>query len=173
MTNSLGGIDISQLKFLIISPILQYLQLGGTKAINLITGTCLAESYNGQATYLKQIGGGPALGICQMEPFTYNDIWTNFLSSSKRVLLVNKLQSLSGTLNASKSTIPDVELLTGNLFFAAAMCRVFYLRIAEPLPEANDATALANYHKKYYNTALGAADAIKNISKFQIAINAK
>ncbi|CAK7192679.1 hypothetical protein COMNV_00885 [Commensalibacter sp. Nvir] len=172
MDTAIGGIYLPHLKHNVIAPVLAYLNLGGEQALHMVTGTFVAESYSGQVTYLKQLGKGPALGACQMEPFTYNDIWNNFLNSSKHVSLANELRSLSGTLNASKATIPDVELLTGNLFFAAAMCRVFYLRIAEPLPKADDATALANYHKKHYNTSLGKANAQRNIECFQRAIDA-
>jgi hypothetical protein len=43
----------------------------------------------------------------------------------------------------------------GNHFYAAAMCRVFYLRVPERLPQADDSAAMARYWKRYYNTHLG------------------
>ena len=39
-------------------------------------GTITQES---RATYVKQLGNGPALGLAQMEPATHDDIWINFL----------------------------------------------------------------------------------------------
>jgi hypothetical protein len=40
--------------------------------------------------------------------------------------------------------------------YAAAMCRIKYLRAPDALPSENDIQAMANYWKKYYNTPLGA-----------------
>lgn len=64
------------------------------------------------------------------------------------------------------------KVLVGSLFYTAAMCRVFYLRISELLPQATDAEAMANYHKRYYNTAAGKAVANENINRFSQAIKA-
>ncbi|WP_328286209.1 hypothetical protein [Kozakia baliensis] len=82
------GVDISQFKHLIVVPTLAALGLGSPSAVNLVTGTALAES---RGAYLRQINGGPALGFWQMEPATHDDCWENFLnfpaqSRLKRVL---------------------------------------------------------------------------------------
>ena len=42
----------------------------------------MVEGYSGNFTYLKQMGNGPALSICQMEPATYCDICNNFLNNA-------------------------------------------------------------------------------------------
>ncbi|MDI2091470.1 hypothetical protein [Commensalibacter oyaizuii] len=172
MAKVTGGIYIPHLKQEIITPALNYIGFGGQRAINQVTGTFLAEGYAGGSTYLKQLGKGPALGAMQMEPFTYNDIWTNFLSGPRRANLATALKHLAGDWNTDNRAIPKPGVMTGNLFFAAAMCRVFYLRITAVLPLANDATAMAQYHKKYYNTALGKADWQSNVDRFQQAIDA-
>ncbi|CAI3959154.1 unnamed protein product [Commensalibacter communis] len=39
------------------------------------------------------------------------------------------------------------------------------------LPLANDASAMAQYHKKYYNTAQGKAVWQDNVDRFQQAID--
>ena len=66
----------NQLRELIITPALSKLQLYSKDAEELLIFTCAVESDGG--TYLKQIKG-PALGIYQMEPRTYNDIWQNYM----------------------------------------------------------------------------------------------
>ncbi|CAI3959190.1 unnamed protein product [Commensalibacter communis] len=171
MSKVTGGIYIPHLKQEIITPALNYLGLGGARAINQVTGTFLAEGYAGGYTYVKQLGKGPAVGAMQMEPATYNDIWKNFLSNPKRSHLAALLKNIAGAFNADNNGIPKPEVMTGNVFFAAAMCRVFYLRVPIPLPDANDATAMAQYHKRYYNTAQGKAIWQDNVDRFQQAID--
>ena len=52
--------------------------------------------------------------------------------------------------------IPDANELVVNLQFSTVIARIYYLRFPEPLPDANDIEAMAQYWKKYYNTYLGA-----------------
>ncbi|XQZ98796.1 hypothetical protein ACOZ4Y_02380 [Komagataeibacter rhaeticus] len=63
----MNGLDLTQFKLGIVAPALDMIGLGGAAAINLLTGTALAES---GLTYVQQNGGGPALGLWQMEPCT-------------------------------------------------------------------------------------------------------
>lgn len=172
MAKVTGGIYLPHLKNEIVQPALDYLGLGGDKAINQVTGTFLVEGYAGGFTYLKQLGKGPAVGAMQMEPVTYNDIWKNFLNTPKRAHLAALLKNIAGNFNTDNAGIPNPNTMTGNVFFAAAMCRVFYLRVPSALPLANDAGAMAQYHKQYYNTALGKAVWQNNIDRFQQAIDA-
>lgn len=172
MAKVTGGIYIPHLKHEIVKPALEYIGFGGSRAINLVTGTFLAEGYAGGCTYVKQLDKGPAVGAMQMEPATYNDIWKNFLSGSKRATLATYLKQLAGDWNTDANGIPLPSVMTGNIFFAAAMCRVHYLRVSAAIPEATDALALSNYHKKYYNTSLGKADPVANKDRFQQAIDA-
>lgn len=171
MVKTTGGIYLPHLKHQVVAPALNYLKLGGAAAINQIMGTFIVEGYAGGYTYLKQWGNGPALGPQQMEPVTYYDIWRNYLQSSRGLSYVKRLQDIAGSFDLDENNIPKPEILAGNLYFAAAMCRIFYIRFREPLPKANDATGMAQYHKKYYNTILGKADWQNNIDRFQQAIN--
>lgn len=82
------------------------------------------------------------------------------------------MKNIAGDFNTDNNGIPKANTMTGNIFFAAAMCRVFYLRVSTALPSATDATAMAQYHKKYYNTSLGKADPTANKDRFQQAIEA-
>lgn len=154
------GINLSQLKYDVVEPALMTVGLMGTTALNLVTGTALAES---GASYLVQLGGGPALGLWQMEPATEQDIWANYLAYQRDLAA-----KVKGLLTGGATTAQ----LVGNLPYAAVMCRLKYLRAPQVLPGAKDAAGQAAYHKLIYNTAGGAADAVRNAPLFQSAIEA-
>jgi dihydrodipicolinate synthase/N-acetylneuraminate lyase len=68
--------NISQFRELIIKSTLNDLKMYSENAEELLVFTCAAESMGG--TYLTQVNGS-ALGIYQMMPETYNDIWENYI----------------------------------------------------------------------------------------------
>lgn len=139
-------IEPKQLLVEIIRPTLYALELPGQAAEALVLGTAMAES--GCGTYLRQLGGGPALGIYQMEPATHDDLWKNWLRY--RPELTDRVERMLGAYPTEKSAA-----LIGNLYYATAMCRLHYRRQPQPLPAWDDAEGLAKYWKKYYNTHLG------------------
>lgn len=159
----MSGIDVRQLKYLVVAPSLAALGLNEPAAINLVTGTALAET---RAVYLRQLNDGPALGLWQMEPSTHDDCWANFLNfpAQRRFLTV-----LRGMLSPD---LPKAAQLVTNLRYAAAMTRIRFYRVAENLPLADNAAAQSAYHKKYYNSCLGSANADANTGLFQQAIDA-
>jgi hypothetical protein len=118
-------------------------------AIQLLLGTAIQES---NLVARRQIGGGPALGLFQMEPATHDDCWANYLKY---------LPGLAGrVLVSSGLTIePAATEMIENDRYAAAMCRVRYLRAPAELPTAGNLEALALYYKVFYNTPRGAATA--------------
>lgn len=137
--------DLRQFRDYVVVPSLARIKGYSREAEQLVIGTALAES---GLIFLQQVGRGPARGFFQMEPATHDDIWERYLS--RRMPLLTDLKSL---------LIRDMDLhdqLRGNLFYAAAMCRIHYMRFNEPLPKANDWPAIAAYWKRYYNTAAGA-----------------
>lgn len=140
-------IDANHLLFEIIRPVLRDLGLGGVYAEALVLGTACQESHCG--LWLVQLGQGPARGIYQMEPRTHDDLWDRYLIDrpdlAKKVSRW-RIQYGNGT---------GAEELVGNLYYATAMCRIFYLRVAEPIPET--LPGQARYYKTYYNTPAGAA----------------
>lgn len=141
------GIDTNQLRHLIVGPTLNHLGLWSQSAENLVLGTALTES---RGEYIHQLGRGPALGLWQMEPFTHDDIWANFLKyKSDLTLRMHALET------PAKLTEGANELV-GNLYYGAAMCRLQYRRAPEALPAAGDALGMAQLWKKRYNTAHGA-----------------
>lgn len=155
------GLNLSQFKAQIVQPVVVAMGQGGAAAVNLLTGTALAES---GLSYLAQIQG-PALGLWQMEPATHDDCWTNWLRYHPD--LAEEVLTLSGMVAQQPAAT-----MVWNLRYACAMARIKYLRAPALLPAANDAPALSAYHKQNYNTALGAANAAHNVGLFQQAIAA-
>lgn len=114
-------------------------------AVQLLMGTAIQES---NLTFLHQLGGGPAIGLFQMEPATHEDIWTNFLAY--RDNLASKILKGDIALTAKP------EEMAWNLRYAAVMCRVHYFRRPEALPDFNDIHGQAAMWKQHYNSYLGA-----------------
>ena len=140
-------LDLSQLRKHIIRPALEAIDAHSPAAENLVLGTALVES---GLRYVAQLNNGPARGLWQMEPATAEDIHRNYLAY--RPKLRDQVKSLMFA-----GAGPEANL-TGNLIYGAAMCRIHYLRVSEPLPFSDDARGMARYWKRYYNTALGDGD---------------
>ena len=150
-------INYAQFQELIISPSLSKLQLFSDSAANLLAFTCAAESRGG--TYLKQIKG-PALGIYQMEPATYNDIWRNYIFNR-----ADYMQILGLNFNAFR--MPEEDRMIYDLHYATAMARLHYRRVDKPLPHANDLDGIWEYYKEFWNTHLGKAKKDKAIKAYK------
>lgn len=138
-----------QLRQHVIRPTLQHLRLWSEAAEALLLGTAAQESAGGR--FLRQLSGGPAVGIYQMEPATHADIWRNFLAYHGD--LARQVRELRSTVSPH---IDPAQEMVGNLYYATAMARAHYLRVPEPLPDAADLSGMAAYWKAHYNTALGA-----------------
>ena len=149
-------LNISQFRELIVKSTLNDLLLYSQNAEELMVFTCAVESLGG--TYLHQVGG-PALGIYQMEPMTYNDIWQTYIKSNGSLML--RLLT-----NFSIGFMPSEEQLIYDLRFATAMTRIHYARIKKTLPPANDVNAIWDYYKTYYNTSAGKAQKDDSIKKY-------
>lgn len=148
-------INPNQLMDNIIVPALVVVGADSESARELVLGTAIQES---RLTYLRQlprqVNGqmvqGPAVGLWQMEPNTHDDIWTNYLAY--RPDLAEALNSLAAPANGH----PSSNELIGNLWYGAAMCRIHYRRVSDPLPEQGDYEGHAAYWKEHYNTFEGA-----------------
>lgn len=149
-------LDIGQFREEIIRPALETIELYSVAAEELVLGTALQES---GLRYLVQLGDGPAKGLFQMEDATHDDIHDNFLAY--RPDLRDRLKMLTNLM------FPLV--LIGNLWYAAAMCRIHYYRRPEPLPEAGALNSQAAYWKRHYNTPAGrgtAAEYVENWKRY-------
>lgn len=144
-------IDLQQFQRYIARPALKSAGLWSLAAERLVIGTCLAES---GLSYLDQVESrrgdlrpGPAYGVCQMEGFTHDDIWSSWLSRKPHVAQKVRALMVPG--------LDGVDQLQGNLYYAVIMCRVFYLRVPAALPHEDNFEGQAEYWKQYYNTHLG------------------
>ncbi len=149
--------DASQFRAEVVRPVLVHLGLHSAAAENLLVGTALHES--GGLRWLRQLGGGPAFGVYQIEPATHDDIWRNYLRFRPR------LNEQVARLAASEPTRP--EQLVTNLAYATAIARVHYLRVPAPLPDAGDLGGLARYWKRHFNPAKGAGTAAAFIDPYR------
>lgn len=112
-----------------------------TAAVELLLETAAVESDFG--TYLRQRGGGPALGVFQTEPATF--IWI-------------------------RGRFPQIEKfsfdeLEWNLWRAILVARCVYRAWPEPLPKAGDIEGQWEYYKRFYNSSAGATTRSKFMSK--------
>jgi len=133
----------------VIEPACQAIGYWSAAAGVLLLGTAIQES---QLCYRRQIGGGPGLGLFQMEGATHDDIWSNYLAY--RPELAAKILHV-----AQRTERPEAEWLVTHDRYAAAMARTLYLRVPSALPPADDIRAMGNYYKVWYNTASGAGSA--------------
>lgn len=128
--------------------------LNAPEAIVLLMGTWACESNGGQ--YLKQAGGGPALGAWQMEKFTFCDV-------INRCGVVHN-QTLSNTINKTIDN-NDFGLIQFDYKLACQVARLKYYLCPGVIP--TDFMEIAAYYKKYYNTPLGAGSAAGFIAKYK------
>jgi hypothetical protein len=124
----------------LLEPEIKYTQ----DAANLLLGTAAQESAYGK--FRKQIGGGPALGIFQMEPNTFKDIVENYLRYHKDI--ESKIKQICRV-----SVLNSIDLINNDRL-AICFARVHYLRCKEAIP--NTIEGYAQLWKKRYNTPLGA-----------------
>ena len=71
--------DARQVRDTLIIPVCAALGLNSPSAVQLLLGTAAQESHMGH--YLVQVRG-PAIGMYQMEPNTYLDIWRRYIGNS-------------------------------------------------------------------------------------------
>lgn len=148
-------LDIRQLRQMVVQPALAIIGRHSPDAEALVLGTAMQES---NLKYLRQLGAGPALGLFQMEPATHDDIWDNYLTFRN---------SLAAAVNSVRAEGYGAGELAWNLMYAAAMCRVHYLRVPDQLPDRLDADAMGVYWKEHYNTALGKGTPHEFSEKYQ------
>ena len=136
----------------------------------LLHGTIASESIYG--TYLVQLNNGPALGICQMEPATHDDIWKNWLQHRRAVAdRVSYYLGLPSGEWQNTTFSAMAPYMIWNLKYAVAMAACHYRRVPAELPEESEATvfSLAEYWKKHYNTHKGRGTVTDFVAKWERA----
>ena len=125
-----------------------------TEEVALKLGTAAAES---SLIHRRQLGGGPARGLWQMEFRTAYDMFDNYLLFRKK--LYRKVMRLwKGKGLYLRFHQPDrwelgLALETDDVF-ACAMARIHYLRVPASIP--HEVVNQAIYWKQFYNTSAGA-----------------
>lgn len=144
-----------QFRTLVIEPVLKEMGMYSEEAVRLLLMIMAHESRQGY--YIKQTVG-PALGVYQMEPATHDDI-IKFLRAKGKV----KLVTMWSAPQFEWSTATE---MAGNMYYATAMARAFFLRFPEALPNGSDAE-LAAYAKARWNTKAGKATADDYLKAYQ------
>lgn len=139
----------------VLRPVLRSMNLASHSAELLLLGTIAQES---NFKYVEQLGGGPGLGLYQMEPATHADIWMNWL--------VHRRMWLERVQRWGNLEWPSAKDLMWNHAYATAMARIHYYRVKEPLPEATP-IALGAYWKRHYNTHLGAGTISQFVANYE------
>lgn len=104
-------------------------KLASPIAVDLLMGTAAQESRLG--SYLRQLGGGPAIGVFQMEPATFRWLQTKY----------------GGTYPYIKGRDPDE--MEWDLRLSILMARLRYWAVPRALPNG-DLQSLAEYWHKHY-----------------------
>ena len=133
-----------------IAPTLPQTTLDSLGARRLMLATGMVES---GYQFIHQNGTGPALGFWQMEPFTHDDCWDNYIKYHSNL----GLALLSMT--TCRGNRPDASEMMFNMRYACAMARLKYLRLetpfgarpAMPIPNPDDSAAMANLWVNGYN----------------------
>jgi hypothetical protein len=105
----------------------------------------IAAHESGGFVDLYQRPNGPAVGLWQMEPVTFDD------------LLSRVAPRVPGSLAFATSARPSVDECAWNLRLAAAFARLKLYASPGALPDRDETWEQARYAKRYYNSALGKA----------------
>ena len=108
--------------------------------------------------FIKQLNGGPARGIFQMEVSTFNDLWRVVFENNifKRNNLYRLCHFPANIQMAGTCAeyIPPAERLVDNYRFAIIIARENYMRYREPLPKIVDGKynveKIVDYYFKYW-----------------------
>lgn len=157
----MNGVDLSDVGREWIEPALKFLpdNLNTPARAQIVLGIGNKET---QYRYVRQIGGGPALGFWQMEPATHDDMWRNFIRYRP------ELQSAALRLLAGAT--PDAKLLTTRMDYAALMAALHVYRAKDALPAYGNALGQARFWKDNFNTSLGKGTVSGALPYFQQAV---
>lgn len=109
----------------------------------LVFATIANESLVG--TWLVQSGGGPALGLGQLEPPSETTLWAEMTTAEKA--------AVSGMMTPESL----LTQLPYNLKLATALVRLFYWHKPFPLAAVVTTNWLWTIYRQFYNTSMGAA----------------
>jgi len=145
--------DVNHFRDHIVDPTLRALDMHSEAASRLMVGTALVES---GLDYLAQIGGGPALGVFQIEPATAYDVIYRYLGQREELrrrvatwLCYDPL-GLVHTLPSGAETELQ-RRLKGDLYLGCVVARLKYWMDPRPLPHESDIPGLGGVWRDWYN----------------------
>jgi len=137
-------LDCDQFREVIINATLNDLNMYTVDAAELLIFTCAAQSEGG--SYLREgVCNTLRLGIYIMELKTYNDLWTNYIYKSPKIISV-----LSHNFDVGR--MPHEDRLIYDLKYATAMAMLVYQRTKLPFPRHNDVDAIYEFYRTHYNS---------------------
>lgn len=134
-----------------VRPVLSQMGYWSEGAEELLMMVAAHES--GGFMHRRQIGG-PALGLWQMEPVAFKDLYSRYF------LLRPEIRAAVRAVLPAGSEM-SFYLMESDDRFACAMARAHFIKAPEPIPTAEDLYALAVYAKLHWNTMAGKATAEK------------
>jgi hypothetical protein len=130
------------------------------QAQRLLLGTVAQESH---FTYTRQIGGGPARGLCQIEGATEDSLWVDYLAYHADIAdYITRCCGRDG---------PDETALEYDMIYGILLARcLYYWRDHDPLPDVDDVEEQARRWKTYYNTPAGAGTEEQFIQSYNLYV---
>ncbi len=159
------GIPLPVVRRDIVRPALWAVGILSAQRETIVTGTGAKES---EYRHVFQVGGGPALGLFQMERETHDDIWNTFLRYRPELRL-KVLQLVARNAPSHPEERVTHWTLVADAQYAAAMAGIRYLRAPGMLPPADDAAGQAAYWLRNYNAG-GKGTLASALPHFQRAI---
>lgn len=143
----------SECRTFVIEPVLNKLDLYSESAVIIMLGTAAKETHMGE--YLRQKGfdyksDNGAYGIFQIEQATEKACLKWLRDRSNKHKYKTILSKIEGMKFASFMYTAKDNLIA-NLYYQAAICRIVYLSISEPLPHHDDIREIGRYWNDYYN----------------------
>lgn len=120
------------------------------EAVLAISMVIAHESHGG--TFMRQTGGGPALGPIQMEDWVHDDTWDN----------CDNIYTYASRLGYS---YPEVAKLEYDLKYNILMARCRFIMDVNPFPTTKEDMAV--YVKDYWNSDMGAATPEKYLEDYE------
>lgn len=126
-------------------------------ALELLKGTAAQETLSGTLKDPTVYGAG--VGLCQCDRIAFDDV---------KARTPQKLKD--SIFDAFGIRLDDVEHreLAFSPLLAMLWCRLHYRLIPEPIP--SDVVGMANYWKKYYNTAAGRGTPEEFVKNFNLYV---
>ena len=137
---------IRELRADVVRPCLQYLDMHSSGAEDLMIAVAIHES--GALQWRRQLAGGPARGLWQVEPTTERSIFDDYLAFRPR-----RAAQLQGLLARG----PELDdPLADNDWYCCALARIIFWRVPNAMVERGNRPAQARCWKDHYNTIEGA-----------------